>query len=139
MSFREWIPENPATPAFGKTWIVEARWAHPLWHSYAALLYDLTTHIEGTAPTLYFDGATHELMVFALDPSRPVDPPAYMLVPANHGYQFRAESNEAATARVISILDLIAQAKLSPDTDFRSAWDALFLDGVSLHMKGGAA
>ncbi|NTD85443.1 hypothetical protein [Agrobacterium tumefaciens] len=140
MSFREYTPTTPATPAFGKTWIVNARWAHPIWHSYAVLLYDLTTNIPGApTPAIYKDGVTHELMIYALDPDFPDDPPTHMLSPANYGYQFYAETDQAAEARIVSILRLIEAMQLSPDTDFRSAWDSLFLDGVTLHMKGGAA
>lgn len=140
MTFREYIPADVVVPSFGKTWIVEAGWAHPVWHSYVVFLYDLTTEIPGLpTPAIYKEGVTHELMVYALDPAQPIDPPIHILQPANHGYQFAADSNEAATARVVSILELIETMRLSPDTDFRSAWDTLFLDGVSLHMKGGAA
>ncbi|MCO5730140.1 hypothetical protein [Rhizobium sp. SSA_523] len=139
MTYREWTPEKPATPAFSKTWIVEAPWAHPLWRSYVFCLYDLTTEIPGAPAVIHRDGMTHELQVFALDPSKPVDPPVYMLQPANHGYQFKAESNDAAAARVIGLIEEIEAKTLTPDTDFRTMWDYRFHDGVSLHMKGGAA
>lgn len=140
MSFREYTPADVVVPSFGKTWIVEAGWAHPVWHSYVVYLYDLTTEIPGLpAPVIHKDGVTHELLVYALDPAQPNDPPVHILQPANHGYQFKADSNEAATARVVALLEDIEAKNLSPDTDFRRVWDAYFLEGVSLHMKGGAA
>ena len=139
MSFREYHFDRPQNPQpFGKTWIVEAPWAHPVWDNYVVLLYDLTTD-TGSAPAIHREGMTHELMVFALDPSKPIDPPSHMLRPANHGYQFKADSDEAATERVVNLLEEIEVKHLSPDTDFRTMWDVRFPDGVSLHMKGGAA
>lgn len=140
MTYRQYTPATPATPAFGMSWIVFAPWAHPVWHSYVVLLYDLTTEIpDQPAPVLYLDGATHELMVFALDPSHPAEPPVHTLAPANHGYQFRADSNEAARDRVVALLEMIAAGTLSPDTDYRLSWDARFADGVSLLQAGGAS
>lgn len=125
---------------FNRGWVLKAAWAHPLWHSYVAFLYDLTSQApDGTTPKVYLEGATHELMVFALDPSHPAEMPFHMLQPANHGYQFKAESNEAAEARVVALLDEIEAHKLSPDTDFRTMWDVRFADGVSLLNRGGEA
>ncbi len=123
---------------FNRGWVLKAAWAHPLWHSYVVFLYDLTSPSpDGTAPTVYLEGATHELMVFALDPDHPAEMPFRMLQPANHGYQFKAESNAAAEARVVALLDEVEATTLSPDTDFRAMWDARFADGVSLLNRGG--
>lgn len=139
MSYRLFTPETPATPAFGRTWIVNAPWAHPLWSSYAFFLYDLTTEIKGEEPVIYLPGASHELLVYALDPKFKDDTPFHRLHPANHGYQFKAESNEAAEARIVAILEEIEAKRLSPDTDFRTMWDVRFADGVSLLNRGGDA
>lgn len=138
MSYHEF--STPEGPVFAATWIVEAKWAHPLWHSYVFFLYDIATEIPDQRPAvIYRDGMTHELLVYALDPSHPVESTFQVLQPANHGYQFKAESDEAAIARVVALLEEIEAKKLSPDTDFRAMWDVRFSDGVSLHMKGGAA
>ena len=133
-SYREFeIPNNPLT-VFNRTWVLKAPWAHPLWHTYVALLYDLTTPTD-RPPVLYREGMTHEIMIYALDPEKPATWPFSLLSPANHGYQFKAASNEAASVRITSLLSDIVALKLSPDTDFRSTWDAYFLDGVSLVKK----
>lgn len=139
MSFREWTPEKQS-PAFNKSWIVEAKWAHPLWHSYLVMLYDLTTEIPGQpAPLIYRQGMTHEIAVVALNPDYPADPPTHHLKPANHIYQFLAHSDDAAVERVVALLEEIEAKTLSPDTDFRTMWDVRFSDGVTLYGKGGAA
>lgn len=126
---------------FGATWLITAPWAHPAWSQYALLLYDLTTPAD-PAPQVYLDGATHELLLFALDPSNPIpvmtaaalvaDCQFRLLEPPNHGYQFKAESDAAAVARLQQVVDEIEARRLSPDTDFRAAWNTLFNDAHSL-------
>lgn len=128
------------SPVFNRAWVISAPWAHLAWHSYVFFLYDLTSQApDGMTPVVYGEGLTHELMVFALDPQYPAEFPFHMLQPANHGYQFKAESNEAAEARIVALLNEIEAMTLSPDTDFRSMWDVRFSDGVSLLNRGGAA
>ncbi|MCJ2067786.1 hypothetical protein MKK75_03015 [Methylobacterium sp. J-030] len=124
---------------FGATWLITAPWAHPAWSQYALALYDLTTPSD-PAPNIYLDGATHELLLVALDPSYPATTTRDMvegrqlhpLSPPNHGYQFKAESDAAAVRRLQQIVDDIEGRCLSPDSDFRAAWDALFRDAHSL-------
>lgn len=129
---------NPMAP-FHRTWIINAPWAHPFWQQYALFLYDLTTDI-GKKPVLYKADATHEFLLYALDLKhrlKPEDRPLqiHYLRPANHGYQFTAASNEDAERRMQDVVDLIDTRKVSPDTDFRSQWDALFLDAAPLHKN----
>lgn len=144
------IPAEPGK-AFGAAWLLTAPWAHPFWSQYEIALYDLTTKIEGMGdPILYLEGATHEVAVHALDPNHPVDRlprkdsegswlgALHRLTPANHAYQFRAESDEAATARIQGVVDAINAGTVSPDTDFIQQWDALFSDGQSLRKSAGA-
>lgn len=123
---------------FGATWLITAPWAHPVWSQYALALYDLTTPSD-PAPNIYIDGATHELLLVALDPSYPTTVQdmaegrqLHALSPPNHGYQFKAESDAAAVSRLQTIVDEIEARRLSPDTDFRAAWDAMFRDAHSL-------
>jgi len=130
------IPPTKQDGPFYRTWIINAAWAHPVWSQYALFLYDLTTDTE-TAPNIYLKGATHEFLLYALDPAHPVASGAHpktvrWLEPANHGYQFIAESDEAAELRMQAVVDLIGMRRVSPDTDFRTQWDALFVDGHSL-------
>ena len=136
--------ERTETTAFNAVWSVKAPWAHPLWHSYVTVLYDLTTpvpeRIAADGPVLYMPTATHEFLLYALDPDQPVpkiteDPTTWAyrrLSPANHGYQFAAASDDAAFARIDKLMAEIDRGNLSPDTDFTRHWDTLFADGVTL-------
>lgn len=131
-------PPQSGTKAFGVVWGLHLPGAHPIWNDYVILLYDLTTPLTET-PIIYLDGATHEILLYAVNPDRQLLPetpiadyyPA-LLHPANHGYQFKAASNDAATARIQLLVDEMLNNTLSPDTDWRSAWDAKFADGTSL-------
>lgn len=129
--------------AFGAGWIVTAPWAHPFWSQYIVSLTDLTTPMPKVGPPLlYMPGATHEVVVEVLDPDILVnefkieaEPKLRRLSPPNYAYQFKAWSDEAATARIQALVDQIDAEKLSPDTDWRSVWDGLFKDGVSLRKS----
>ena len=137
-------PRGPDQP-FNAAWIVRAPWAHLAWNDYAILLVDLTTEIPGKGPPLlYRSDATHEVLVYALNPDHPLpilkkhgdaDPKPHFLTPANHGYQFTAESDEAALERINGIAESVRDRELSPDTDFTWAWNVLFADGVSLKAR----
>lgn len=124
---------------FGATWLITAPWAHPAWSQYALVLIDLTTPSD-QPPVIFLDGATHELLLFALNPSHPATSaqtmvehgPFHPLSPPNHGYQFKADSDAAAVTRLQKIVDDIEGRCLSPDSDFRAAWDAMFRDAHSL-------
>ncbi len=136
--------ERTETTPFNAVWSVKAPWAHPLWHSYVTFLYDLTTPVPkrdaAGGPVFHMEGATHEFLLYALDPDQPVpeitdDPETWRfhrLQPANHGYQFIAESDDAAFKRLDELMVAINRGTLSPDTDFTRAWDKIFADGVTL-------
>jgi hypothetical protein len=126
---------------FNRTWIINAPWAHPVWSQYALLLYDLTTPMDDLPPPiLYREGDTHEFLLYAMDPDVPVkpgkEPPKdtemQLLGPANHGYQFKADSDAAAEQRMDEVVEAIEQGVLHPDTDFRKDWDEIFKDAYSL-------
>ena len=135
-----WTEElrDPKSGVWGMSWGIDAPWAHPFWKQYALHLYELTTATE-KPPTLYLPDATHEFLLYALHPSwklehdKPLSEQTYQhLDPPNCGYQFRADSNEAACKRVQAMVDEIVAERLSPDTDYRSRWDAAFADGYAL-------
>ena len=52
-------------------WVVEAPWAHPLWHSYVILSSHLRPLPDQRKTIFYLPDATHEIWVYALDPEQP--------------------------------------------------------------------
>ncbi|NEI52689.1 hypothetical protein GR217_34285 [Rhizobium leguminosarum] len=132
---------SDASGIFNAAWIIEAPFAHPFWHQYALFLYDLTTPRPGDPPlNLHLPGATHEMLLYALDPDHPIERDAHLtpekirrLEPANYGYQFKADSDDVAEARMQAIVDGIVAREINPDTDWRGSWDnALFPDAYAL-------
>ncbi len=122
-------------------------WAHPVWSEYLLLAYDITTPAPVGHETIKRNpSATHEFILCALDPATPLDFGKSMfeqrtvtpLTPPNHGYQFVAESNDAAWARVNELVDACYREvtpgvfALNPDTDFRRQWDRIMADGWTL-------
>lgn len=122
-------PEADATVA---GWIVEAPWAHPAWHSYLIVLLHLRPLADARPTIFHLEGATHELLVMALNPESPREPMitgkarTNWLEPANFAAQIIEPSDGAARDRIINAVQLIVDGKLSPDTDFIWQWSLLF-------------
>jgi hypothetical protein len=115
-------------------WLVEAPWAHPVWHSYSVTLLRLA-NINPAHRLLYLDNATHEIQVAALDPSVPRQPQVdsgdfAQLSPMNFCAQFIAPTDDNALHRVQRTVIAIVNGKLSPDTDFRDSWISLYGDNM---------
>ena len=73
-------------------WVVEAPWAHPLWHSYLLALVHLRPMPDGRPTKLYLIGATHELWLYALNPEHPREP----LIVGKNGARYLQPINFAA-------------------------------------------
>lgn len=123
-------------------WLVEAPWAHPLWHSYLVSMIHLRA-APGLLPSvIYLDGATHELAVSALDPSVPrtlllTGGQATLLHPANFAAQMAKDTDDLADAITYSAVSLICMGLLSPDTDFQKDWIKLYGDNMVRRPAGG--
>lgn len=105
-------------------WIVHAPAAHPLWSHYLIGCIPLRD-LPGLPPAfIHLDGATHEVIVYAMDPEHQpeIDGVPYLLTPVNFVGQFIADSDEAAAQRVQAAVQEIVDGVLSPDTDARSEW-----------------
>lgn len=123
-------------------WIVEAPWAHPVWHSYNVLLVHLRD--IGLPTKFYLDGATHELWLHALNPEQPRDPfvrgraspMEATLSPKQFAAQFIEPNDQAAAARVTAALEEVCAGRLSPDSDHHHQleWARRFGDNM---MKRG--
>lgn len=124
--FREG-PE-PGTGAVGG-WLVLAPFVHPVWDQYLFQLIHLR-EIDGMKPAVItLPDATHELYVWAIDPSKPVgsdakeDAQLALLQPLNQLVQFIAPSDEAAKRRCLDAVLAVIAGRLSCDDDFRTAFE----------------
>jgi hypothetical protein len=140
---RAWLLDfsHQTTPHSGVSgWLVEAPWAHPLWHSYRISLIHLRPVPGLPAAHITLHGATHEMMVFALDPDAPREGiltggPCPILRPTNFAAQMIEDSDDAGAQRVERAVQMICQGKLSPDTDYIRQWVSLFGDSLMLEKR----
>ncbi|WP_374572566.1 hypothetical protein [Phenylobacterium sp.] len=139
---------NPGAARDGQVanWVVEAPWAHPIWHSYWIALVHLRP-IPGLvgATRFYLKDATHELWVFALNPDARREPfvaaqegPKY-LTPKNFGAQLVEANDAEAFGRVEAAVRDIVDGQLNPDTDAMSQWAARFGDNMLKDRPGGVS
>jgi hypothetical protein len=122
------VAETPAREAGVAGWIVEASWANCAWHSYAVAVIHLRPIPGVPEAHIAFEGATHQICFFALDPRQPREPsitsgePVAFLTPVNFAGQFTAANDAEAMERVEADVRLIVEGELSPDTDHRAVW-----------------
>jgi hypothetical protein len=118
-------------------WIMQAPYAHPLWHSYLLVLISLEP-IPGTKTMVYKLGATHEFWLAALDPNADVDAclrgdavaSAHMLRPLNFAAQIICRDDADARERMRLVAKDVIDGSLNPDTDFTQQWVARFGDSM---------
>lgn len=107
-------------------WMIHAPWVHPAWSwHFATLIY--LRHKPGVRPAvLSFPEASHEFIVYAMDPSFPVDLSMKgqnrFLEPVSIVQQFTAENDAAALERVETLLPEVVAGRLSVEADGRAAW-----------------
>jgi hypothetical protein len=116
-------------------WLIEAPWAHPVWHSYSLTLVHLRPMADNRATKFYVEGATHEMWVYALDPDQPrqlmIDTGKMRwLTPGNFAAQMIEPNDADAASRIRSTVRMICDGSLSPDTDFIRTWVTLFGDNM---------
>ena len=126
-------------------WVIEAPWAHPIWHSYLLSLSDLQPRQNVPNAIMYFPAATHEIVLHALDPGGRRQPiirgdgrlgkgTCQPLIPVNFAAQFACLTDQDAETRVANAVRMICDGKLSPDTDFVAQWIELF--GANMVKEG---
>lgn len=127
-----WAMKNEGAPFVVGSWLIYAPWAHLAWKYHAISLIHLREK-KGDRPVVLTEvGATHELMIFALDPKHHPDPHALRyLTPVSIVQQFIADNDAAALGVIERCLRKIADGVLSPDSDARAAWRHMLINGCS--------
>ena len=118
----------PATLGY---WLVTGP-HHPFWKWWGISVVHLRPLSDGSLAKKRYPEAEYEVMILALDPKRCPDPDPRNasegyphLWPPDLCYQFHGVSDEEAAAYPKRIAELIVQGTLSPDSDFRRAWETL--------------
>ncbi len=124
VSRRRGIVNDPRAAVTLPCWIASAAYAHPLWSHYTIMCVALREVPGLPKATVGLDGATHEILVFALDPgTKPaVDDVPRILHPINFAGQFVAADDISAAALVQQAVQDVIDGTLNPDTDFRRMW-----------------
>lgn len=134
-----WNADQGGVGAAICAWIIEAPWAHPFWHSYLLSAVHLRPTKEFGEAKVRLPGATHEVVLLALNPEKPISTKSfpYYLSPSNFMGQWIAGSDEAACRKIEETVDEILAGTLSPDTDFRREWIKRFSDSnIKPEWKG---
>lgn len=149
----EQVP-TPGIPSAAETvctWLITAPRAHPLWSQYMLAVVRLRDLTGFPPPARQFDGATHELLVVALDPEHgPMDPERAVrywrrgrslpyLTPVNIAHQIEGTDEEAAelaemAARGVVRGHLMPETGDAPDA-IRAAWKASLVKTLA-HSRG---
>jgi hypothetical protein len=114
------------------SWLVFCPWAHPFWSYYVIAAVHLRAQEGCKPPAFFLPGATHEVFVVALDPTKVPDlecPVRSYMKPINFAGQWIAaarrnpvDQDKAAAEKIRGCVDEILAGTLSPDTDFRRQW-----------------
>lgn len=137
--------KRPAWDATLGACVLTLPWAHPLWSQYMVGVIHLRP-IEGVPEaSITRQGATHEFVIYAIDPDDRVEPgrdfetrAPRLLSPGNIVWQFTAPDDAAALRVYERLVTAMLERRLSPDTDFRQAFLA-YADQVAAEEAQRAA
>lgn len=140
------IPVAPHAAETVCMWLITAPVYNLAWSQYVLFVVRLTDDLPGFPPPHHqFDGTTHELMVFALNPDHRQTAESAneclaggsmlpFLTPQNVVEQFIATDDEMR--QVVSLCaQSIVHGALNPDSDGRSAWLPVITKTLA-HLRG---
>lgn len=137
ISRRRGIVNDPRASVTLPCWIASAAYAHPLWSHYVVMCVALRDAPGVPKAKVNLEGATHEVMVFAMDPDHKpaIDDFPRTLQPANFIGQFIEPDDLSAAARIQQAVQDVIDGTLNPDTDYRRMWVERFSGS---NLKPGA-
>jgi hypothetical protein len=134
-------PDAPPAELTVAGWIVYAPYAHPAWHSYMIAGVSLRVHPNWQPPHIRKPGATHEILVVALNPEHPtaINDHPRILTPLNFVAQLIETDDQAAAARIEATVQDVIDGVLNPDTDYIRHWIHRFGDdGIKPEFRATA-
>ncbi|MBN9568729.1 MAG: hypothetical protein J0H79_14105 [Alphaproteobacteria bacterium] len=123
---------DPTTDASLAGWVIEAPWAHPVWHSYIIGLVHLRPLSGMPAAVINLPGATHQFWLWAANPERSReqflrgDAELPVLTPVNFSAQLLCADDESAMKTIKFAIGEICAGRLNPDTDALDQWITMF-------------
>jgi hypothetical protein len=111
---------GPGPHAVLTFWVIEAAGVHPFWSRWLVSTIHLRAMPDLPPPIVRADGATHEIMVAALDPAYytthfPVgrrDARLWLLTPMNWEWQFPASRDDTAIAVARAVVRGLVEGQL---------------------------
>lgn len=126
-------------------WLLHAPGAHPFWNYYAIAVIHLRP-IDGVRPpTIRVEGATHELMIIALNPEKPLpdldavgrgEASFEFLTPIDVVEQFSVRDDAEAARLGELAIRVCVDGLASPDQDWRSWWKRAIAETAE-HFRAG--
>lgn len=140
-TLRAWKLPNAEEAGVVSAWILDVPGVHKSWHRW--LLGAVHMRPMPGVPSMFVTspGATHEIMVAAIDPSHEPDvdstarPP--LLIPADVIVQLALDSDEHCARLVDRCAKLVVEGVLLPDQDFRAMWVAA-IPHLALELRHAA-
>lgn len=138
-SYKHARPDTQATIAM---WVLNIPGAHPLWSWWGMAMIHLRPIAGVKPPCIDMPGATHELIILALQPNEPVPDPRgpdfnfAILTPMDVAEQVKLETDAQAEELCTAAARACCEGRLSPDQDFRSAWHNA-LHHSAEHIRSG--
>ncbi len=123
-------------------WIVEAPGHHAAWDKWVMYVIHLRD-LPGMKPAhKRYPEAAYEFVIAALEPGNPVpydgEAPLAWMTPIDAVIQFH-KVDDAGAARLLSLaVDAIVRGDLSPDSDYRRAWEG-FVATIAEEIGSGRA
>lgn len=143
------VPTTPGAAETVCTWILTHPQGHPLWSQYLLAVVRLTDNPDFPPPKRQFLGATHELLVLALDPGKGPYAPDTMdrfldgmlpfLTPVNIAHQIEGTDDEAGLLAAYAAWGVTVGA-LWPETGdapdrVRAQWKSSLVKTLA-HIRG---
>jgi hypothetical protein len=126
-------------------WLLHVRGAHPLWCYWMLAVIHLRPIASVRPPHVRFEGATHELMVVALDPNVPLpdldavgrgDASFQVLTPIDVCEQFAVQDDAQASQLCEMAVGVCVNGQASPDQDWRRWWTGAIAE-TAKHLREG--
>lgn len=124
-------------------WLITSPGWHPLWSQYLLSVIDLADHPNMAPATHHYPGATHELLVLALNPEHgpytPTSENVRHLTPVNIVHQFTATHEEMRELAWLAARAVV-HGGLNPETGdaptlIREQWLTACVKGLA-HIRG---